>query len=152
MLTETLLEASRAGYHSHGVMRIPTFAEDTQAGMIAPATLPAVVHETQAAAMIDARRCLGPVSAVFAVVEQASARARQQGIGCAAVRNGNDVARLGGLCRRTGGATGLDHPAAGQRPRAAAACVAPFGSRGALPQHQSPGLRHPPGRGQNRRW
>ncbi len=125
VLTETLLEASRAGYHSHGVMRIPTFAEDTQAGMIAPATLPAVVHETQAAAMIDARRCLGPVSAVFAV-EQASARARQQGIGCAAVRNGNDVARLGayvGAPASAGLVTLLLVNDAG-----GGACVAPFGS------------------------
>ena len=125
VLTETLLEASRAGYHSHGVMRIPTFAEDTRAGMIAPAVAPVVVHETAAAAMIDARRCLGPASCVFAV-EQASARARVQGIGCAAVRNGNDVARLGayvGGPAREGLMTLLLVNDAG-----GGACVAPFGS------------------------
>ena len=125
VLTETLLEASRAGYHSHGVMRIPTFAEDTRAGMIAPAVAPVVVHETAAAAMIDARRCLGPASCVFAV-EQASARARAQGVGCAAVRNGNDVARLGAYVRgpaRDGLMTLLLVNDAG-----GGACVAPFGS------------------------
>ena len=125
VLTETLLEASRAGYHSHGVMRIPTFAEDTRAGMIAPAVAPVVVHETAAAAMIDARRCLGPASCVFAV-EQASARARAQGVGCAAVRNGNDVARLGayvGGPAREGLMTLLLVNDAG-----GGACVAPFGS------------------------
>lgn len=125
VLTETLLEASRAGYHSHGVMRIPTFAEDTRAGMIAPATAPVVVHETHAAAMIDARRCLGPVSTVFAV-EQATARARRQGIGCAAVRCGNDVARLGayvGAPARAGLVTLLLVNDAG-----GGACVAPYGS------------------------
>ncbi len=125
VLTETLLEASRAGYHSHGVMRIPTFAEDTRAGMIAPAVAPVVVHETAAAAMIDARRCLGPVSCVFAV-EQAVAKARAQGIGCAAVRNGNDVARLGayvGGPARAGLMTLLLVNDAG-----GGACVAPFGS------------------------
>ena len=125
VLTETLLEASRAGYHSHGVMRIPTFAENTRDGMIAPAVAPVVVHETEAAAMIDARRCLGPVSCVFAV-EQASAKARTQGIGCAAVRNGNDVARLGayvGGPARAGLMTLLLVNDAG-----GGACVAPFGS------------------------
>ena len=125
VLTETLLEASRAGYHSHGVMRIPTFAEDTQAGMIEPAVAPVVVHETEAAAMIDARRCLGPVSCVFAV-EQAVARARAAGIGCAAVHNGNDVARLGsyvGAPARDGLMTLLLVNDAG-----GGACVVPFGS------------------------
>ena len=125
VLTETLLEASRAGYHSHGVMRIPTFAEDTRAGLIAPAVAPAVVHETAAAAMIDARRCLGPVSCVFAV-EQASARARAAGIGCSAVRNGNDVARLGAYVAapaRAGLMTLLLVNDAG-----GGACVAPVGS------------------------
>ncbi len=125
VLTETLLEASRAGYHSHGVMRIPTFAEDTRAGMIAPAMAPVVVHETAAAAMIDARRCLGPASCVFAA-ERAAAKARAQGVGCAAVRNGNDVARLGayvGGPAREGLMTLLLVNDAG-----GGACVAPFGS------------------------
>ena len=125
VLTETLLEASRAGYHSHGVMRIPTFAEDTRAGLIAPATAPVVVHETHAAAMIDARRCLGPVSTVFAV-DRAVAKARQQGIGCAAVRGGNDVARLGayvGAPARAGLITLLLVNDAG-----GGACVVPHGS------------------------
>ena len=125
VLTETLLEASRAGYHSHGVMRIPTFAEDTQAGLIAPAVAPVVVHETHAAAMIDARRCLGPVSTRFAV-EQAAAKARAAGIGCAAVRNGNDVARLGAYVAAPAYAglmtLLLVNDAGG------GACVAPFGS------------------------
>ena len=125
VLTGILLEASRAGYHSHGVMRIPTFAEDTQAGIIAPAVAPVVAHETAAAAMIDARRCLGPVSAVFAV-EQATAKARAAGIGCAAVCNGNDIARLGayvGGPARDGLITLLLVNDAG-----GGACVAPFGS------------------------
>ena len=125
VLTETLLEASRAGYHSHGVMRIPTFAENTRDGMIVPAVAPVVVHETAAAAMIDARRCLGPVSCVFAV-EQATAKARAQGIGCAAVCNGNDVARLGsyvGAPARDGLTTLLLVNDAG-----GGACVVPFGS------------------------
>ena len=46
VLAETLLEASRAGYPSHGVMRIPTYVGNTRAGMITPAVEP--VGETEA--------------------------------------------------------------------------------------------------------
>lgn len=125
VLAETLLEASRAGYHSHGVMRIPTFVDDTRAGRIVPAAAPVVARETAAAVLVDARRCLGPVSTVFAV-ERAAAKARREGIGCAAVRNGNDVARLGayvGGPARDGLMTLLMVNDAG-----GGACVAPFGS------------------------
>ena len=140
VLTEVLLEASRAGYHSHGVMRIPTFAEDTRAGLIAPAVAPVVVHETAAAAMIDARHCLGPVSAVFAV-EHATAKAQSVGIGCAAVQGGNDIARLGAY---VGGPArnGLITLPPGQRCRRRRLCRALRQCR-ALPQHQPAGLRHP---------
>ena len=125
VLAGTLLEASRAGYHSHGAMRIPTFVDDTRAGRIVPAAAPAVVRETAAAVLIDARRCLGPVSTVFAI-ERAAAKARREGIGCAAVRNGNDVARLGayvGGPARDGLMTLLMVNDAG-----GGACVAPCGS------------------------
>jgi uncharacterized oxidoreductase len=128
VLAETLLEASRAGYHSHGVMRIPTFVGDTRAGMITPAASPAIVNETAAAVLIDAHRCLGPISTAFAI-ESATAKAREAGIGCALVKNGNDVARLGayvGAPARDGLITLLLVNDAG-----GGACVAPFG--GAAP-------------------
>ena len=124
ILADTLLEASRAGYASHGVARIPIFVEDTRAGVILPAMAPVVTHETAAAVVIDAHHCLGPVSTVFAI-ERAAARARQVGVGCAAVRNGNDMACLGsyvGGPARDGLITLLMANNAG-----GAACVAPTG-------------------------
>ena len=125
ILADTLLEASRAGYSSHGVVRIPIFVEDTRAGFIAPAVAPVVVQETAASVLVDARHCLGPVSTAFAV-EQAAAKARRSGVGCAAVRNGNDIACLGsyvGGPARDGLIALLMANNAG-----GAACVAPFGS------------------------
>ena len=67
ILADTLLEASRAGYASHGVVRIPIFVEDTRVGVITPAVAPVVTHEMAAAVVVDARHCLGPVSTVFAI-------------------------------------------------------------------------------------
>ncbi len=125
ILADTLIEASRAGYASHGVVRIPIFVEDTQAGVISSAAEPVVMHESAATVVVDARRCLGPVSTVFAI-EHAAAKARQAGIGCASVRNGNDIACLGsyvGRLAREGLISMLMANNAG-----GAACVAPFGS------------------------
>ncbi len=125
ILADTLLEASRAGYASHGVVRIPIFVEDTRAGVILPAVAPVVTHETAAVVIVDARHCLGPVSTVFAI-ENATAKARHAGVGCAAVHNGNDIACLGsyvGGPARDGLITLLMVNNAG-----GAACVAPPGS------------------------
>ncbi len=93
-IAEILLEASLAGYDSHGVMRIPTYVEDTRAGLIAPAVAPVITHETAASARLDARRCHGIVSTAEAI-RIAGEKARALGIGCVGVYNGNDVARLG---------------------------------------------------------
>ena len=125
LLAESLLDGSRAGYHAHGVMRIPVYVDDTRAGTLIPGAVPVVTHESPAAVAIDAQHCLGQVACVFAI-EQATAKARQAGIGCAAVRNANDVACLGSY---------LDKPARDGlisilmiNMAGGAACVAPFGA------------------------
>ena len=94
LLVESLLDGSRAGHPAHGVMRIPMYVDNTRAGTTKPGALPVVTHETPAATVIDGRQCLGQVAIVFAI-EQATAKARQAGVGCAIVRNANDTACLG---------------------------------------------------------
>ena len=125
LLGESLLYGSRAGYPSHGIMRVPVYVDDTRAGTLQPGAVPVVTHELPAAVAIDGRRCLGQVAGVFAI-EQAVSMARLAGIGCAAVRNANDPACLG-FC--------LDKPARSglitmlmSNDGGGAACVAPFGS------------------------
>ena len=123
LLAEALIDGSRAGYPSHGVKRIPVYVDDFRDGMIVPAAVPVVTHEMAAAVAIDARGCLGQVSTVFAI-EKAAAKARQAGIGCATVHNGNDMACLGYY---------VDGPAREGRitllmSNGGAASVAPFGS------------------------
>jgi len=99
VLADTLLEASLAGYDSHGVIRIPMYWDDVAAGRLIPAVTPKVIHETPATARIDAGYCLGPVSALLAV-ETACEKAAALGIGAAGVMHGSDVARLGGYVAR----------------------------------------------------
>lgn len=125
ILADTLIEASRAGYASHGVVRIPIFVEDTQANLISSTAEPVVLHETAATVLVDARHCLGPVSTVFAS-ERAAEKARQAGIGCASVRNGNDIACLGSYASRLAHDGLISMIMANNA--GGAACVAPFGS------------------------
>ena len=125
LLAEVSLDASRRGHAAHGVARIPTYVDHIRDGMIKPAVVPVVTGETTAATVIDARHCLGAVSTVFAI-EHATAKARQAGVGCATVRNSNDIGCLGsylGAPARDGLITLL---MANQT--MVAPCVVPFGS------------------------
>ena len=95
LVAAILLEASLAGYDSHGIMRVPMYASGIRRGTIAAGAGMEVLHETPASALLDARYGLGPVAAVRAV-ELASERASEVGVGCVSIVNCNDVARLGG--------------------------------------------------------
>jgi uncharacterized oxidoreductase len=98
IVVETLLEASLAGYDSHGVMRVPRYVAGLQKGEIVPGTPITVLNETPACAHVDGGRGLGPVTATFGV-RMASRKARQSGIGCVSIVNANDIARLGGYLK-----------------------------------------------------
>ena len=84
-----------------------------------------VTHETSSVVAIDGRQCLGQVASVFAL-EQATAKAGESGVGCATVKNANDMGCLGFYLQepaRQGLVALLMVNMAG-----GAACVAPFGS------------------------
>jgi uncharacterized oxidoreductase len=94
IVVDALLEASLAGYDSHGVMRVPVFVDGIREGSMVPGAGIRILREGASAAHLDANRCLGPVGAVHAV-RTAVEKAAATGIGCVTVINGNDVARLG---------------------------------------------------------
>jgi LDH2 family malate/lactate/ureidoglycolate dehydrogenase len=98
IVVDTLLEASLAGYDSHGVMRVPRYVAGLRRGEILPGADIKVLTETPACAHVDGRRGLGPVTATFGV-RLASRKARQSGIGCVSIVNANDIARLGGYLK-----------------------------------------------------
>ncbi|MEX1021273.1 MAG: Ldh family oxidoreductase [Litorilinea sp.] len=93
-----LMEATLAGYDSHGVMRLPRYAAALRGGAIDPRGAFTLLRETPAAAYVDAGNALGPVTATRAV-EVACAKARQVGIGCVSTVNSNDIGRLGSYLR-----------------------------------------------------
>lgn len=93
-VVDTLLEASLSGYHSHGIMRVPMYAEGISQGSMVPGAVPTILNETESSLHLDANFGLGPVTAVDSV-SRAVDKASVTGVGCVSVVNANDVARLG---------------------------------------------------------
>jgi LDH2 family malate/lactate/ureidoglycolate dehydrogenase len=83
---EVLVWANLRGVDSHGVLRIPSYLEMIDKGLMNPRPKIQVVKETAATVLIDADRALGPVVTVVAM-RRAIEKARQAGIGWALIRN-----------------------------------------------------------------
>jgi LDH2 family malate/lactate/ureidoglycolate dehydrogenase len=83
---EVLVWANLRGVDSHGVLRIPSYLEMIDKGLMNPRPKIQVVKETVATVLIDADRALGPVVTVVAM-RRAIEKARQAGIGWALIRN-----------------------------------------------------------------
>lgn len=94
IVVEVLLEATMAGYLSHGIMRVPLYVEAIRKGRIHPGVRTRVLRRSPSALHLDAGHGLGPVSATEAV-GQATGLAAQSGVGCVSVVRAADVARLG---------------------------------------------------------
>ena len=94
IVADVLLEATMAGYLSHGIMRVPLYVEAIRRGRIHPGVRTRVLRRSASALHLDAGHGLGPVSATEAV-GHATGMAAQSGVGCVSVVRAADVARLG---------------------------------------------------------
>ncbi len=83
---ELLVWANLRGVDSHGVLRIPSYLEMIDQGLMNPRPKIQVVKETAATVLVDADRALGPVVTVMAM-RRAIEKARQAGIGWVLIRN-----------------------------------------------------------------
>jgi uncharacterized oxidoreductase len=89
-----LVRANLSGHDSHGVLRIPAYANEFAAGDLVPAAEAALILDRGAVGMVDAGRGFGHAAAAMAM-EWAAERARQHGVAAAAVRRANHIGRLG---------------------------------------------------------
>ncbi|HEX5505303.1 MAG TPA: Ldh family oxidoreductase [Thermomicrobiales bacterium] len=122
-----LVRANLSGHDSHGVLRLPWYADQVARGDLHPAARPSVVRETPGAALFDAGRGFGHYSTLVAL-EWALAHARAQGVAAATVRNSTHIGRLGEYTERGAGqglVTIITIGSAGETGR----LVAPFGGR-----------------------
>jgi hydroxycarboxylate dehydrogenase B len=89
-----IVGADVVGHESHGVAQLPGYLEGIRAGRIVPDARPAVMRESGATVVLDAKKGLGHYSATVAM-EQALKRAREYHLGAASLANANHIGRLG---------------------------------------------------------
>ena len=89
-----LADANLVGHDSHGLLRIPDYAQRIEEGRIDPRARPIVAFERQAVARVDGRGTFGQVGAKFAT-ETAIRLAREYGIGLVTMFNIGHSGRFG---------------------------------------------------------
>ncbi len=89
-----LVEAERMGLRSHGIIRIPQYLNDIEAGEIVPDAVPEVTHPVPGRALVDGRRGFGMVVG-HAMAEEAVRLARIYGVGFVAGRHMGHTGRIG---------------------------------------------------------
>ena len=90
---DILVWANARGADSHGVLRIPRYAEMVEQGTINPTATPRITQREGAVAVLDADRAPGP-SAMVAAMDQAIDIAERFGIGWVSAR---DITHAGAI-------------------------------------------------------
>lgn len=93
-VAESLVSANLAGHDSHGVIRLPWYAEFADRGLAVPDARPQVVRNEGATAVVDGHRGWGQPAALFAV-DHAADLAGRFGAAVVTIRNCNHVGRIG---------------------------------------------------------
>lgn len=89
-----LVESNLMGHDSHGVMRVPGYAEQIEKGSIKALGSQIVEREAPATAVIDADRSIGILMA-YEAMEMATRKAQGGGVGVVTVRRASHIGRLG---------------------------------------------------------
>ena len=97
LLTEALLAADLQGIGTHGVSRLPIYAQRIEAGLVNGHTQGQVVRRRGVATLIDGENGMGQVVAARAVRE-AIATASASGVGLVGVRRSNHFGVAGYYC------------------------------------------------------
>ena len=98
IVARSMVDANRVGHDSHGVIHLPKYVRELEAGLIQPNAPTEIVHESASIAVLDGHWGFGPVIATRAV-EMAIQKAKQTDISSVAVSQCNEVGRLGGYTR-----------------------------------------------------
>jgi ureidoglycolate dehydrogenase (NAD+) len=93
-VADVLVWANLRGIDSHGVLRVPSYLEYTQNGIMDAAAEPEIVRAMPAVALMDAKRSAGPVAMVRAV-EHAVTMARSAGVGLVTVKRTTHTGPIG---------------------------------------------------------
>ncbi|RKU14100.1 dehydrogenase [Candidatus Poribacteria bacterium] len=95
IVTRSMVDANRVGHDSHGIIHLPKYVRELEAGLIQPGAPIETLHESASIAVLDGNWGFGPVIATHAV-ELAIQKAKQIDISSVGVSRCNEVGRLGG--------------------------------------------------------
>lgn len=98
-----LVEANLKGHDSHGVLRIPQYIDRVRRGQIRPAARPRVLAARGATALVSGEWGFGQPAGV-AAIDEAVGRAREHGVGAAALVQCNHLGRVGVYVERAAAA------------------------------------------------
>ena len=84
-VVDTLVEADRRGVYTHGLIRLPSYCAQIDAGEIDVHAEPRIEREHGPTAWIDGGLAFGAVTGTFAM-DEALQRAEQHGVGVVAAR------------------------------------------------------------------
>lgn len=99
IVAESLAGADRRGHASHGVIRIPWYAEMIEAGELNPAATPEIEFEDGAAARVAGNRAFGQAVGRLAV-EVAVSKVSDAGAGLVGVADATHLGRMGEWAER----------------------------------------------------
>lgn len=94
-----LVRSNLSGHDSHGVIRLPQYVAQADAGTLVPKARPTIARESPVTALVDAHRGFGHYSTAFAL-DWAMSRAREHGVAAVAVRHSSHIGRLGEYTER----------------------------------------------------
>jgi len=95
----SLVDADRKGHTSHGVLRIPTYGQMIDDGVLVPDAEPGVERDAGSTAVVDGRGAFGQLvgrTAVDALAE----RAAENGLAGVGIRNATHLGRIGEWAER----------------------------------------------------
>jgi LDH2 family malate/lactate/ureidoglycolate dehydrogenase len=121
LVAGALVDADLRGIHSHGVLRVPDYVDKLTVGGVDPRGVPRVVGGRGAVAVVDGGNSMGQVGATFAMA-RALERAREHGVGAAALRGSNHCGAMDRYARMA-----LEHDMIGIAATNALPTMAPWG-------------------------
>jgi uncharacterized oxidoreductase len=95
----SLVEADRKGHTSHGALRIPTYGQMVDDGVLVPDAEPAVVDGAGSTAVVDGRGAFGHLVGRTAV-DVLTERASDHGVAGVGIRNATHLGRIGEWAER----------------------------------------------------
>lgn len=123
VIADSLVQADLRGVHSHGVMRVPTYARAIGSGEINPRPNLTWSADEGSRAVLDADGCMGQVAAHHAM-RSAIDRAQELGVGMVGVRNSNHCGAMAHWANMA-----LEHDLIGYATTNAGINMAPWGGK-----------------------